>query len=149
MNTELRVLQTHFNEDKKNNTQHVSTSGEVRVRPMPKHSPTYPSEGYFTLQEFTSDPNLRTQISYDMDSRTLSIRTSQYEDLQSDGPHCISIELTAWIPEGAGFDTANIETIELSQRLFNGLNLNVNGESSFKSVTGSAHRPQVDETNPI
>jgi hypothetical protein len=149
MNTELRILQTHFNKDKKDNTQHVSTSGEVRVRPMPKHSPTCASEGCFTLQVFTSDPNLRTQTSYDLDSQTLSIRTPQYEELQSDGPHCISIELTAWIPEGAEFDTVNIETIELSQRLFNGLNLNVNGESSFKSVTGSVHRPQVDETNPI
>jgi hypothetical protein len=149
MNTKLRVLQTHLSEDKKDNTQHVSTSGEVRVRPMPKHSPTYSSKGYFTLQVFTSDPNLRTQTSYDVDSQTLSIRTPQQEDLQSDGPHCISIELTAWIPEGAEFDTVNIETIELSQRLFNGLSLNVNGESSFKSVTGSVHRPQVDESNPI
>jgi hypothetical protein len=149
LKTELRVLQTHFNEDKKDNTQHVATSGEVRVRPMLKQLPTHTSRGYFTLQVFTSDPNLQTQTSYDLHSQTLSIRTPQYEDLQSDGPHCISIELTAWIPDGAEFDTVNIETIELSQRIFNVLNLNVNGESTFKSVTGSVHRPQVDETNPI
>lgn len=51
------------------------------------------------------------------------------------------------IPEGSSFDSIDIQTIEVTQRVFQGTKVNVLGQSRFKTVTGGLHFPDIDESD--
>ncbi|KAL3426314.1 hypothetical protein PVAG01_03105 [Phlyctema vagabunda] len=148
MDTKLSIKQTTNNDYEGRNTKPVSVTGEIRIRPIPKNADHGPSAGYFTSYVYTSHPNLRVERSFDVDGRSLLIRTQRNQVVDTSGPHCISIEVTAWIPEGAQFESLSVDTVELTQRVFDGINLKTSNPSSFSSTSGGIHFPDVDLSAP-
>lgn len=94
MDTKLVIKQSHYNENGDKGKKHVSTTGEIRMRPIPKDS-SYPDTGYFTVNMYTSDPNLLVERTFDVRERSLRLQTPRYETLDTPGPHCVSLEVTA------------------------------------------------------
>ncbi|RDW63974.1 hypothetical protein BP5796_10476 [Coleophoma crateriformis] len=148
MKKHLHIRQTTFDNTGIDMTP-ISTYGEVRLRRIPKDSPYYDTDGYMEFFIYTSDPDIQTGMQYNNDERLIKIETPRQARLQTPGPHCISVELTAWIPEGAEFDEIIVETVELTQSVFDGIDINVSKSARFKSITGGIHFPKIDTSGPM
>lgn len=118
---------------------HVRTSGEVRLRRLPKDS-KYGS--HFTLDVRVSDPRLAIINSWDDNSRTLNISTPQHANLDTSVPLCISLEITVWLPEDAKIRDLKVRTTTLALRVIEDIKVNVSGHAEFASVTGEISFPK-------
>lgn len=147
MDQNLKIRQ-EFSDDNIGSREHVSAYGEVRIRPIPKGETELPDSGYISVVWYTSDPSIRVIQIFDDDEHRLLIKTPRYTDVARHGlnMHCVSVEVTAWIPEGAIFDAIEVRTIQLTQRIFDGLNLQTHGSSVFRAVSGGVHFPDTPKT---
>ena len=142
----LYVLQTtHGNQGSHDRLSHVTTAGEVRLRRIPKDSENQ-DRAFFTLNIHVSDPNLEVIRSWDEEHRTLEVSTPRYARLDTPGPHCVSLEITAWLPEGAELTSVLVEAISLTLRVLDDIKLNVTGTSKFVTLSGDVYFPTVQES---
>jgi len=140
--TDLTVLQTTHDNDGGWNSAAVETAGEVHLRRIPKNS-EHGNRAYFTVDAHVSDPDLQILRAWDEDSRSLKISTPKYAKLQSRGPHCVSLEITAWFPEDVELSNLMIEAITLSLRVFEDIKIKVNGRSKFVTLSGNVFFPTI------
>jgi hypothetical protein len=141
--TDLTVLQTTQDNDDRWNNVVVETTGEVRLRRIPKDS-EHGNRAFFTLDVHVSDPDLEISRAWDEDSRSLRISTPRYAKLKSRGPHCVSLEITAWFPEDVELSNLLIEAITLTLRVFEDIKVRVNGRSKFVTLTGDVYFPAIE-----
>lgn len=145
----LHIRQTQYNTNDGSDMSYISTAGEVRLRRMPEDSPYYNTGGYVELSIYTSDAAIQVSTRYSIQERLIKFETPRYAKLETPGPHCISLEFTAWIRDGVEFGQILVETVELVQRVFDGIDVNVSQDAKFKSVTGGIHFPEIDASDPM
>ncbi|KAK0113790.1 hypothetical protein ONS95_014040 [Cadophora gregata] len=124
----------------------VSTVGEIRLRRLPKNS-IHGNRAYFTVDVQVSDESLQVDKTWDEDSRVLKIVTPSTAPLRPGLNHCISLEITAWIPEDAQFSSLLIEAISLTLRVVDDIKVNVSGRSKFTTISGGVRFPAIDATD--
>jgi len=86
---------------------------------------------------------------WDKSTGTFKISTPKYARLRSSGPHCISVEITAWIPEGFKLNNLEVSSVTLSLRVFDDLNIEMSGYSKFSSISGDIFFPKIELPNSI
>ncbi|TVY24696.1 hypothetical protein LHYA1_G006655 [Lachnellula hyalina] len=145
---DLTVLQTTHDNDGPWGSNSVKTTGEVRLRRIPKDS-EHGNRAFFTVDIHVSDPQLEISRTWDEDSRRLQISTPKYAKLKSPGRHCISLEITAWFPEDAELSNLVIEAITLTLRVFEDLKIKVDGRSIFTSLSGDVYFPIINGSEAI
>lgn len=143
---DLTVIQTTHDNEQSSRTIHVETSGEIRLRRLAKDSP-HGSKPHFTVDVHVSHPDLIVSRTWDENSRLLKISTPRYARLDARGPHCVSLEITAWIPEDAEFTNLLIESITLGLRVVDDIRLEVKQQSKFATITGNVWFPSLEETH--
>jgi len=121
----------------------VTTAGEIRLRRVPTDS-KHGNQAYFTVDVHVSDPNLDVIKTWDHDARVLKVSTPKYARLDSSGPHCVSLEITAWIPEDAEFTNLLIEAVHLTLRVLEDIKINVTGRSKFATIIGQVAFPNIN-----
>jgi hypothetical protein len=134
--TDLSVLQTTYGDQTGSRSVHVDTVGEIRLRRIPKDS-KHGNQAYFTVDIHVSDPELEVIRNWDESSRILKVNTPKYARLDTPGPHCVSVQITAWFPENAQFTNLWIGSISLTLRVLEDAKVNVSGRSEFGSITGN------------
>lgn len=145
---DLTVLQTTHDNDDRWASANVKTSGEVHLRRIPKDS-EHGNRAYFTVDVHVSDADLQIQRAWDEDSRTLKISTPRYAKLKSRGPHCVSLEITAWFPEDAELSNLLIEAVTLTFRVFDDIKVKVKGRSKFTTLSGDVHFPTIESSGTL
>lgn len=132
----LSVLQVTHDGESGSNMQSVRTSGEIRLRNLPKNS-RYGSRGVISIDMHVSDGNLGILKTWDDDLRIMRVsvpRTASFTTPRHD--HCISLEITVWLPEDTSLSELSIASTVLTLRVFDDIKLNVTGSSEFASVSG-------------
>jgi hypothetical protein len=143
VDTDLSVVQTTHDNEQWGNAQ-LSTVGEIRLRRIPQDS-KHGNKPYFTISAHVSDPELEVLKTWDEESRLLTVSTPRYAQLADSGNHCISLEITAWFPEDAKFTNILVESVSLTLRIMEDINVNVSGRAKFSSVIGDVWFPTVDD----
>jgi len=139
------VLQTTHDDGHRRGNQ-VLTAGEIRLRRIPKNSPNG-SKGYFTLDISVSEPNLVVTQSLEDDSHALRISTPRLALPETGKRHCISLEITAWLPEDAQFTDISIEATSLTIRMFEDTKISVSALSHFATISGKVIFPDIDNSS--
>ncbi|KAG9242922.1 hypothetical protein BJ878DRAFT_144654 [Calycina marina] len=142
---DLSILQTVYDEDTTHlgEGDHILPRGEIHIRRTPKGSALSP---YFTFNIKTSDLSLAVLIFWDGNARQLKISTPQRSHIKLPGPHCISIEVTAWLPENAQFKDLAVQSITLATRVFDDTSLTLSGGANIYTVSGAIHFPEYTQT---
>ena len=146
--TDLTVLQTTHDNDEPWGSAVVETTGEVRLRRIPKDS-EHGNRAFFTVDVHVSDPDLEISRTWDEDSRILKISTPRYAKLKSRGPHCVSLEITAWFPEDVELSNILIEATTLTFRVFEDIKVKVNGRSKFTTLSGDVYFPTIEGSEKL
>ncbi|KAH7382903.1 hypothetical protein BKA64DRAFT_683500 [Cadophora sp. MPI-SDFR-AT-0126] len=144
--SDLTVLQTTRESSGSLFQTYVSTVGEIRLRRLPKDS-KHGNRAYFTVDVQVSDESLQVEKSWDEHSRVLKIVTPKAAPLSAGGTHCVSLEITAWIPEDAQFSNLLIEAISLTLRVLDDVKVNVSGRSKFTTISGGVRFPSINATD--
>ncbi|CZT42637.1 uncharacterized protein RSE6_02572 [Rhynchosporium secalis] len=121
----------------------VSTVGEIRLRRLPKDS-KHGNRPYITVDVQKSDNSLEVERTWNEESRTLKIVTPSSAPLSARETHCISLEITAWIPEDAQFSSLLIEAISLTLRVVEDIKVNVSQQSKFSTISGGVRFPVIN-----
>ncbi|TVY86712.1 hypothetical protein LAWI1_G008545 [Lachnellula willkommii] len=145
---DLTVLQTTHDNNEPWGSDSVRTTGEVRLRRIPKDS-EHGNRAFFTVDVHVSDPELEISRTWDENSRVLQISTPRYAKLKSRGHHCVSVEITAWFPEDAELSNLLIEAIALTLRVFEDLKVKVDGRSKFTTLSGDVYFPTINGSEAI
>jgi hypothetical protein len=142
---DLAVIQTiHVNHgDAKDGNWMISTAGEIRLKRLPKDSKYGHGKGHLTVNVHVSDPSLQVIQTLENNSRTLKISTPRYARLDTPGPHCISLEIIAWLPEDAKLRNMLIKAITLTLRVLDDVKIDVSDLSTFETVSGDVYFPQI------
>lgn len=143
--SDLTVLQTTHESGGGLSQKYVSTVGEIRLRRLPKDS-KHGNRAYFTVDVQVSDESLHVEKTWDEDLRILKIITPRAAPLSSGGTHCVSLEITAWIPEDAQFSNLLIEAISLTLRVLDDVKVSVSGRSKFTTISGGVRFPVINST---
>ncbi|KAG9232349.1 hypothetical protein BJ875DRAFT_82128 [Amylocarpus encephaloides] len=145
--TDLTVIQTTHDGDESRKSSRIKTWGEIRLRRL--NSTVDPEHGdtpHFTVDVHISDPKLNVIRSWDEATKTLKISTPRRERLDTYGPHCVSLEITAWIPEDAQFTNLLLEAITLNLRVLDDVKVKVAGRSKFTSISGDVWFPLIQDS---
>ncbi|KAI9641315.1 hypothetical protein NHQ30_010117 [Ciborinia camelliae] len=138
----LVVLQDFYKQDFPHNGRKVITAGEVRIRNLPSNS--HNGKAHFTVDVKLSDPELSVIKTWNEDDGTLKISTPRFAHPGTHDRPCISVEITAWVPEHAKISNVFFDLVTLSIRLFGDVNIKVSGDTVLKTVSG-----YVDFTKPL
>jgi hypothetical protein len=139
---DLTIVQLTYDGDDGYRAVNVKTAGEIRLRRVPKDS-SHGNQAFITVDARVSDPSLKVIQTWDHTTRVLHVSTPKYARLDGKGPHCVSLEITAWFPENAEFTTLLIEAIHLTLRVMEDIKINVSGQSTFGTITGQVAFPQT------
>jgi len=144
---DISVLQTTHRDENSHRTVNVNTVGEIRLRRLPKDS-KHGNQAYFTVNVHVSDRGLEVIRTWDEDSRLLKVSTPVNANIDTPGPHCVSLEITAWFPEDAELTNLLIESITLTLRVLDDIKINVIGRSKFATITGKVSFPAISLMAP-
>lgn len=144
--SDLTVLQTTRRDGNSFDSTNVRTAGEIRLRRMPKDS-KHGNRAYFTVDVQLSDPGLVVEKTWDEYSRVLKIVTPEQAQLNTRDTHCVSLEITAWIPENAQFTNVLVESLTLTLRVLDDVKVNVSGRSKFTTISGGVRFPVIKESD--
>lgn len=136
------MLQTTYGADDSRGLVNVNTVGEVRLRRLPKDS-EHGTRAYFTVDTHISDPSLEVMKTWDEHSKILKISTPRVARLNTRGPHCVSLQITAWFPEDAEFGNLLFEALTLTLRVLDDIKVNVSGQSKFVTLSGDISFPSI------
>jgi hypothetical protein len=115
--------------------QHVRTTGVVHIKQLAKDS-DHGDKAHFTVDVKVSDPKLEVLNSWDVNEGTLHVSTPLYENLDSDRPACIALEITAWLPEGTELSQFVLDLVTLSIVSDNDVDIKVSSGTLLKTVSG-------------
>ncbi|CAG8976925.1 hypothetical protein HYALB_00008836 [Hymenoscyphus albidus] len=144
LDTDLTVTQTIHDTDALRRMSTVQTSGEIRLRKLDPNS-QHGNRPHFTVDVHVSDPGLDVIRNWDEGTRTLQISTPKFARISTPGNPCVSVEVTAWIPEGAEFTNLLIEGITLTLRVLDDVKVKVSGRSKFATITGDVWFPLLED----
>ena len=138
---DLTIAQITYGDDGYR-TVNVRTAGEIRLRRIPKDS-SHGNQAFITVDARVSDPSLKVRKTWNHATRVLHVSTPKYARLDGRGPHCVSLEITAWLPEDAEFTSLMIEAVHLTLRVVGDIKINVSGQSTFGTIIGQVAFPET------
>jgi len=146
-NKDLTIIQTTYDEDSGNSNlgSYISPNGEIIIRRLPADSAKGP---HFTFDVRTSDPALVVLQTWDEQLRQLTVSSPKASHLKLPGPHCISIEITAWVPENTELNNLWVQSVSLDLRVLNDVKINVSDAVGLTSISGSVHLPNFPKSKP-
>lgn len=155
---ELIVLQ--IREENTIGTAGVTVAGEIILRRLPLDEEDQQT-GYITFDMWRSDPGIKSRVEMDASRQAMKITTHSYADLPAGRNHCLSLEVTVWVPPKASFKHIQIEATELSLRVYDDVDMIVSEVSKFGAYAGNIlfpssdrlglthSQPEVDEIMPL
>jgi hypothetical protein len=108
------------------------------LRLLPKDSKRGP---YLSIDVWTSDPELEIEKTWDLNAPSLLISTPRRARLERAGGHCISVEITAWLPEDAQFTSLRVSSTSLTLRVVEDLKINIMDDVHFGTISGGVMFP--------
>ncbi|KAM3070135.1 hypothetical protein ACMFMG_003830 [Clarireedia jacksonii] len=133
--TGLVVIQDFYNQKSSHYMQHVKTTGVVHIQRLAKNSERG-DKPHFTVDVKVSDPELEVLKSWDVNTGTLRVSTPVYENLDSNRPACIALEITAWLPDGTELSQFVLDLITLSIVSDNNVDIKISSGALLKTVSG-------------
>jgi hypothetical protein len=152
---DMSVVQKTHEDDNIHGYARVDTTGEVRLRRLPRNSKYGEGKGYVSVDINVSHPDISIDWTLEGDSRFLTITTPLYAKLDSSVHHCVSLDVIVWLPEDAVFKSLLISAITLGLTVLDDIKVDV-GESKLESISGhisfptpsSADTPNVPISHP-
>jgi hypothetical protein len=83
-------------------------------------------------------------VEMDAEAQALKVVSPEFDNLSPNRDHCLSLEITIWLPPSATFENILIEATELSIRLMDDVDFNVSQESRFATYAGDVHFPTTN-----
>jgi hypothetical protein len=139
---DFSVIQTTHDSDDPTRGTYVETAGEIRLRRLPKES-KHGNRPYFTVNVSLS-AEMEVKQAWDHNSQTLKVSTPKYAPRGFRDHPCVSLEITAWLPENAEFSNLLVESVTLTLRVLDDIKIKVAGRSKFSTVTGDVFFPTMD-----
>lgn len=94
----FNLLQTHKDEGSQGHP-YVQTAGRVVFRRHNKETSSDRSNPTVTFDVWTTDDDLSAEVQLDADATAIKAYTPQHQEGLSTGTqHCISLEITVWLP---------------------------------------------------
>jgi len=107
----------------------VQTTGEIRLRRLSKGLNI--KQAYFAIDVHVSDPDLNIETDLNMETGMLEVKTP--DSSKTSHRECVSIEITAWIPEDAEFRDIRIESSSLTLRVLEDIKITAD-TSTFATI---------------
>ncbi|KAF7876824.1 hypothetical protein EAF04_001907 [Stromatinia cepivora] len=133
----LIVRQDFYQQDRPHYGREVQTAGEVRIRHLPRNSNK--GKAHFTIDVKLSHPELSVLNTLNEDDGTLKVSTPRFAIHENP---CISLEITAWIPEDAKISNVFFDLVTLSIQLFDDAKIKVIKDTVLKTVSGHVKFPK-------
>lgn len=137
---ELVILQATGGENFRGGAARVRTVGEIILRRLPENQVNQDT-GYITFDIWLTEPGITYRVEMDTKFQALKVVTPEFADLSNPGDHCLSIEITVWIPLNASFETILVEATSLSIRLMDDVDFYVSQQSHFETYSGDIYFP--------
>jgi hypothetical protein len=99
------------------------------------------STGYITFDVWVSDKGISYRLDMTTEAQALKVVTPEFADLSSGGDHCLSIEITVWVPSDASFENILVDATSLSIRFMDDLDAHVSNESKIEAYSGDIYFP--------
>ena len=149
LDNKLGVIQDTYEVDNESNTHSVRTSGEIRVKRVPKSSTKYRSRGVVAIDTHVSNENLQSLIlkTWDENSHSMRISVPRMASIPAHD-NCISLEITVYIPEDATLSELSIRATVLALRVFDDIKIKVTGDAAFASLSGDIYFPELNGFDP-
>ncbi|APA13906.1 hypothetical protein sscle_12g086760 [Sclerotinia sclerotiorum 1980 UF-70] len=136
----LIVRQDFYQQDRPHYGREVQTAGEVRIRPLPRNSKK--KKAYFTIDVKLSHPELSVLKTLNEDDGSLKVSTPHFAYIATNENPCISLEITAWIPEDSKITNVFFDLVTLSIQLFDDVKIKVVKYTQLKTVSGHIKFPK-------
>jgi hypothetical protein len=107
-----------------------------------------PDSGYITLDAYKSDESFTLSTTIDNAEQALRIHLPSNQPVKGMGWHCISLEVTVWLPDNAVMENVQAYTSQLSIEFMDNVNLQVDRKVALESAAGNIIFPQIDERQP-
>jgi hypothetical protein len=135
---DVSVVQKTRDHDYSGRHTQVETRGEIRVRRFPKDSAE--KKGHATAVINVSHHEIEVEWTLENDSRALTIITPRFADVDSSIHHCVSLDITVWVPEDAKLSSLIVDAVTLGLTVIDDIQLDVN-EAKFRSLSGHISFP--------
>lgn len=99
---------------------------------------------YITTSLNISDPSITVRQSLDKDARALRIETPNHASVNGAHRPCISLVVTAWLPDETLFSQIEIFAVQLGLRVLDDVRVKVTDTVNLQFVSGDVHFPQLD-----
>ncbi|KAF7882314.1 uncharacterized protein EAF01_011766 [Botrytis porri] len=142
----LVVIQEFYQQDSLHYGTQVKTAGEVRIRNLPRNSNG--GRAHFTVEVKLSHPELSVLKTLNELDGSLKISTPRFANPGIHDNPCISLEITAWIPEDAEIFNVFFDLVTLSIRIFDDVNVTIVKDATLKTVSGHVKFPN-DSTSSM
>ncbi|KAJ8064140.1 hypothetical protein OCU04_007975 [Sclerotinia nivalis] len=136
----LIVRQDFYQQDRPHYGREVQTAGEVRIRHLPRNSNK--GKAHFTIDVKLSHPELSVLKTLNEDDGTLKVSTPRFAHLSANENPCISLEITAWIPEDVKISNVFFDLVTLSIQLFDDTKIRVVKDTELRTVSGHIKFPK-------
>ncbi|KAF7917479.1 uncharacterized protein EAE98_010242 [Botrytis deweyae] len=135
----ISVIQEFYQQESPHYGPEVKTAGEVRIRNLPSNS----NEGkaHFTVEVKLSHPELSVLKTLNELDGSLKISTPRFANIGIHENPCISLEITAWIPEDAEISKVFFDLVTLSIRIFDDVNVKIVKVATLKTISGHVRFP--------
>ena len=137
--TIIQDIIEHTDDSPAKNRRSISTAGEIRLRRLPPND-SRRGKSCLTVDVHVSDHELNIRQLLNRDARVLRISTPETANVASVGPHCISLEITAWIPEDTKLTNLLVHATTLDLRVVDDLNI-VADKAGFETISGDVIFP--------
>lgn len=134
------ILQVTGGENFRGGPARVRTAGEIILRRQ-TDSKIGQDTGYITFDVWLSEPGITYQLEMNIEAQALKVVTPNFADLSPGGDHCLSMEITVWIPPNASFENILVEATSLSIRFMDDIDVHVSQDSKFETHSGDVSFP--------
>jgi hypothetical protein len=132
---ELVILQVTGGENFGGGTARVHTAGEIILRRLSQDQ-VHQDTGSITFDVWLTEPGITYRVEMDTEIQALKVVTPEFADLSTPGDHCLSIEITLWIPPNVSFETILVEATSLSIRFMDDVDFHVSQQSHIETYSG-------------
>src|SRR5277367_5091877 len=137
---ELVILQVTGGDNFRGGAARVRTAGEIILRRLPESQANHDT-GSITFDVWLAEPGITYQVEMDTEVQALKVITPEFADLSTSGDHCLSMEITVWIPPNASFESILVEATSLSVRFMDEVDFHVSQQSHIETYSGDIFFP--------
>lgn len=144
---ELHVLQTR-KDTRSSSGAYVQTNGKAIFRRLSEDHKDL-GKGMVTFDVWTTDEDLNPEIRLDTNVNAIKAYTPQRaENLNPLEEHCISLEMTIWLPWNASFTDIEVYTAQLGIEVYDDIHVHAEHTASFEATSSSVRWPAIGQNDP-